>query len=416
MLRSAVLCATMGILAQVLPQGCPIGPGDGADLTPRKTIVTKASAPVSVNAADTVVLLATAAADVDGGAVSYNWLQVAGPGVSIVNASQASASFVSPSLLSDQTLRFIVTTINERGDVGRAEVSVLVLADPNYGDEQEQDTTGKPVARAGQDSEAVEGSAVTLDGTSSSGNQLTYSWKQLEGSTAEIAQANAAIATFEAPSFVAGGNNLLEFELEIRDYRGRGDTDQVSITVREAAEGADSHPRVKVKTSKGDFVIELDREKAPITVENFLIYVDDGFYDGTIFHRVIPEFVVQGGGFIRTDGKLEEKETRDPIAIEADNGLKNDRGTVAMARTNDPDSATSQFFVNLVDNDNLNPGGVSPEGYAVFGEVVEGMDVLDAIAEVSTGSQGGMQDVPDEDVELISIKRVASSGITVTEL
>lgn len=418
MLKSAVLCATMGILAQVLTQGCQLGLTEEPAKTQRKTIVTKASAPVSVSVADTVILVATATADVAGGAISYNWLQVAGFGVSIVNASRASASFVSPSLPSDQTLRFIITTINERGDVGRAEISILVLADPNYVAEQEQATgSGKPVARAGQDSEAEESSVVTLNGSSSSGNQLTYSWKQLEKSTVEIQDPNSDIATFEAPSFVVAGINQLEFELEVRDRRGRGDTDQVVITVFELT------PRVKVETSMGDFVIELNRDKAPLSVANFLVYVDDGFYDGTIFHRVISGFVAQGGGFIRNaQGDLDTKETNDPVAIEADNGLKNDRGTVAMARTNDPDSATSQFFVNLVDNDgtdgstNLNPGGVSPEGYTVFGLVVEGMDVVDAIGEAPTGSQGGMNDVPDDDIEIISIKRETSSGVTVIDL
>jgi len=149
-----------------------------------------------------------------------------------------------------------------------------------------------------------------------------------------------------------------------------------------------------LETSMGVIEIELDREKAPVTVRNFVRYVERGFFDGTAFHRVIPGFMVQGGGFM-PDGT--QKETRDPIKLEAGNGLKNDRGTVAMARTSDPDSATSQFFINLVDNDFLNsaPGN---RGYAVFGKVISGMDVVDEIAAVSTESRGSYDDWPVEDV------------------
>lgn len=143
---------------------------------------------------------------------------------------------------------------------------------------------------------------------------------------------------------------------------------------------------VTMKTSKGDIQIELFPEQAPISVENFLQYVDDGFYDGTVFHRVVPGFVIQGGG-MTSNGS--EKDNRQPIKNEADNGLKNDRSTLSMARTNVVDSATSQFFVNLVDNDFLNHGS-RDFGYAVFGRVTEGMDVVDAIGEVENNdpSQG----------------------------
>ena len=155
---------------------------------------------------------------------------------------------------------------------------------------------------------------------------------------------------------------------------------------------------VVIKTSLGDFKIELDAEKAPITVENFLGYVDDGYYNGTIFHRVIPDFMIQGGGF---SPDMKQKDTREPIKNESSNGLKNDLGTVAMARTNDPHSATSQFFVNLKDNDFLNRGA----GYAVFGRVSEGMDVIDEIAKVKTGQRGAHGDVPDTDVAIESAAR-----------
>ncbi len=156
-------------------------------------------------------------------------------------------------------------------------------------------------------------------------------------------------------------------------------------------------PRVKLQTSHGDMVIQLDAEKAPKTVENFVAYVNDGFYNGTIFHRVIPGFMIQGGGF---DQDFNQKPTREPIANEADNGLKNNRYTIAMARTNDPHSATAQFFINVADNDFLNHTAPNPNGwgYAVFGEVVEGTDVADQIVGVKTGNRGFHQDVPVENV------------------
>jgi peptidyl-prolyl cis-trans isomerase B (cyclophilin B) len=148
--------------------------------------------------------------------------------------------------------------------------------------------------------------------------------------------------------------------------------------------------------------IELNADAAPVSVKNFLEYAQNGYYDGTIFHRVIKDFMVQGGGM---DKELKPKPNNDPIINEAANGLKNDRGTLAMARTADPDSATSQFFINHADNDFLNYTGPSPDkiGYAVFGRVTEGMDVVDAIAEVKTTSQGYYDDVPAEPVEILSV-------------
>ncbi|MFJ1756425.1 peptidylprolyl isomerase [Kitasatospora sp. NPDC088134] len=163
--------------------------------------------------------------------------------------------------------------------------------------------------------------------------------------------------------------------------------------------------KVKLSTNHGDIVIRLDAEKAPATVQNFLQYVTDGFYDGTVFHRVIDGFMVQGGGM---EPGLKRKETRAPIQNEADNGLKNTKYTVAMARTSDPHSATAQFFVNVADNAFLDHSGKNPQGwgYAVFGEVVEGQDVVDAIKSVRTGSHQGHADVPKEDVVLISAEVV----------
>jgi cyclophilin family peptidyl-prolyl cis-trans isomerase len=154
---------------------------------------------------------------------------------------------------------------------------------------------------------------------------------------------------------------------------------------------------VVLTTSMGNIEIKLATKEAPVTTENFLSYVEDDYFDGTIFHRVIPGFMIQGGGFT-PDGT--EKTTGDPIALESDNGLKNERGTIAMARTSNPGSATSQFFINLVDNAFLDKSSGS-DGYAVFGEVVEGMDVVDAIAGVKTSTKGAFQDWPEEDVVIL---------------
>ena len=159
---------------------------------------------------------------------------------------------------------------------------------------------------------------------------------------------------------------------------------------------------VRFETSLGAFTLELDADKAPVTVENFLSYVDDGFFDGLIFHRVIPGFMIQGGGMLPD---MSQKKNKPPIRNEATNGLKNDRGTIAMARTNDINSATAQFFINLSDNDFLNhaPGNY---GYAVFGKVVDGMDTIDLIAKERTGRRKGHDDVPVTDVVIASAKRV----------
>jgi len=154
---------------------------------------------------------------------------------------------------------------------------------------------------------------------------------------------------------------------------------------------------VTFKTNLGDFTLELFEDKAPKTVENFLSYVKDGFYDNTIFHRVIDGFMIQGGGFTPD---MEQKETKDTIENEANNGVANEKGTIAMARTNDPHSATAQFFINVNDNDFLNhtSESVSGWGYCAFGKVVEGMDVVEKIKSVKTGSHGYHQDVPLEPV------------------
>jgi peptidyl-prolyl cis-trans isomerase A (cyclophilin A) len=167
--------------------------------------------------------------------------------------------------------------------------------------------------------------------------------------------------------------------------------------------GAQS-PRVTITTNLGKIVLELDPAKAPKSVENFLAYVDSGFYDGTIFHRVIPGFMIQGGGHTKD---MQRKSTRPPVVNESKNGLSNLRGTVAMARTNDPDSATSQFFINSVDNSGGLDSGKTGDGvgYTVFGKVVEGLDVVDKISAVKTASVASNRDVPVEPIVIESIKR-----------
>jgi cyclophilin family peptidyl-prolyl cis-trans isomerase len=168
-----------------------------------------------------------------------------------------------------------------------------------------------------------------------------------------------------------------------------------------AADNAMANPRVVIKTSEGDITLQLFADKAPVTVANFLGYVDSGFYNGTIFHRVIPNFMIQGGGF-GTD--MKEKETGKAIANESSNRLSNTRGTIAMARTSDPDSATSQFFINQRTNDRLD-WAEGREGYTVFGEVIQGMDIVDFITTAPTTNVGGMGDVPRQPILIQEIVR-----------
>ena len=177
----------------------------------------------------------------------------------------------------------------------------------------------------------------------------------------------------------------------------------VTLVTAGASMAVAANPKVEMETSKGKFVIELFPEKAPETVKNFLNYVEAKFYDGTIFHRVIPNFMIQGGGFT---SDMKKKSAGTPIKNEADNGLKNERGTIAMARTGDPHSATAQFFINSVNNDFLNHKGKTQQGwgYVVFGKVIKGMDVVDAISSAKTVTRGGYRDIPAETIEIRSAR------------
>jgi peptidyl-prolyl cis-trans isomerase A (cyclophilin A) len=165
-----------------------------------------------------------------------------------------------------------------------------------------------------------------------------------------------------------------------------------------SAQGSAAAPRVKLATSQGDIVVELYPDKAPKTVENFLQYVRDQHYDGTVFHRVMSNFMIQGGGFTPD---LQQKPTKAPVPLEATNGLKNDRGAIAMARTSNPNSATSQFFINTVNNPNLNAPNPDGYGYTVFGKVVAGLDVVDKIRAVPVGDQGMHQNVPKTPITIL---------------
>lgn len=195
-------------------------------------------------------------------------------------------------------------------------------------------------------------------------------------------------------AIVAAGLVGLSAEINAQDAKPAADA-------KPAPAPASAKVKVTIETSKGNIELELDGAKAPISTANFVSYIKKGHYAGTIFHRVIPGFMIQGGGFT---ADMNQKATDAPIKNEASNGLKNDRGTISMARTSVPDSATSQFFINLVDNKGLdapNPDGV---GYAVFGKVTKGLEVVDAIAAVPTGVKAGMRDVPSETIEIKSAK------------
>ena len=184
-------------------------------------------------------------------------------------------------------------------------------------------------------------------------------------------------------------------------FNGLGALSRIFLGVAAAIalSSAQAQTKVLFQTNAGEFTVELDAEKASKTVDNFLHYVRDKHYDGTIFHRVIDGFMVQAGGF---NAAMIQKPTRPPIVLEANNGLRNERGTIAMARTNIPNSATSQFFINVVDNDNLNAPKPDGFGYAVFGKVVSGMDVIDKIRLVPVGNRSGMQNVPLQNVTITS--------------
>lgn len=264
-------------------------------------------------------------------------------------------------------------------------------------------------------SQAAVGETIDLAAAPSDDSTVTtglkYAWYQTSGHAVGLWNADTDTVEYIAPSVKT--DQTLKFRVDVRSAAGLlasaeytmillADPNAVPATDPNAL---DPFPQVKLTTSMGEIIVELNRDKAPLSTNNFLRYVDEGFYNGTVFHRVIADFVVQGGGF---DENFKQKTTHDPIANEANNGLKNIRASVAMARTNDPNSATAQFYVNLKANTDLDYTA-SNAGYAVFGKVISGMDVVDEIAKVKTGSKNGMSDVPLVNVVLQTAERVKAS-------
>ncbi len=315
---------------------------------------------------ESVTLGATSTGGV--GDIAFLWTQTAGPAVTTTEADTATPTFQAPDDLDvDTTLTFEVTATDNVGDTATDTVDVLVAADLK--------------ALAGDDQTVEPNLVVTLTGQAlGDSSTYTYAWTQTGGPAVTITDANAPTATFTAP--LVEQNTTLTFQLEVTDDQSQVATDTTTVLV--------DVPFVRFSTTMGEFVILLRPDAAPLGVANFLQYVNENFYEGLTFHRVIPESdpdndfaIVQGGGWFPD---LSQTMRRDPIPIESDNGLANDRGTVAYARTADPNSATSEFFINVTDNPEFtypNPDGY---GYAVFGKIVEGMDVVDAISLVPTHS------------------------------
>lgn len=318
MKRSISMIVALVLFAPCCPQGTPIDDGFPSDVS------ASAAAPATVVAGTTAEL--AGGVDAEGGNLTYRWFQTSGRVVQLQNADAPVASFTAPSMERDQTLTFRLDVLRGGQVVSSAEVTVLLLADPNY---------------AGPSGAGTGGGGTGNDGSGGGGS---------------------------------GGDPSNPF------------------------------PRVIIYTNRGNITVELDRERSPVTVQNFLRYVDDGFYSQTLIHRVVKDFVIQGGGY---DTSQNEKQTRGPIINEAKtSGLKNNRGTIGMARLSQKDSATSQWYINLKDNNDLDPGGAFDDaGYAVFGRVVAGMDVVDAIAQVPiTSVTGKFASLP---VDPIIVSRVS---------
>lgn len=390
-----VLVAAGGVICFLVLGGCPLLVGGGETGDPPAPLTVSADGPASVSVDETATLTATVG-DTAVAPLAFAWAQLAGPPITLRDASTATATFTAPSIELPRLATFRVTVTDAQGATGTATVEVIINGDPLFGLPPDFGTgqASVPVARAGDDREYGAGDPVELDGAASSGAELRYSWAQADGDDVGLTGTDQAVATFTAPAL--GADNAYMFELTVTDAFGRVATDVVTVTVVE-------RPEVQIDTTLGSFTVRLEPGRAPKTVANFLQYVEDDFYPGTIFHRVISDFVIQGGGF---EPGLEQKVTRAPIELEADNGLSNTRGTIAMARTSEPNSAAAQFYVNLVDNSaDLDPSDESP-GYTVFGEVIAGLDVVDAIAAVATETVDGFENVPETDVLITDVSRV----------
>jgi cyclophilin family peptidyl-prolyl cis-trans isomerase len=390
--------------------GCvpPIPPADNGNFPDRTPLTANITASDTNVVAGQRVSLEDADRLADDGTVAHSWSQTSGPGVKLQNANTREASFGAPSSPVDAIMTFVMSVSNSTGGFGSAEIALRVAADEDYvdpdgpadGSSGGETDDEEPVADAGQDQTVREFATVMLNGESSTGRSIVFSWTSLDAAIT-ITEPNSPTPSFTAPAFAEDGVNSYTFELRVTDDQGQFSTDQVIVTVLRSDDSQD-FPEVLLETSLGNMRVRLNRVAAPVTVANFLSYADSEFYDGLIFHRVISGFVIQGGGYFPG---LTEKPPNDPIVLETSDALLNERGTIAMARTSDPDSATSQFYFNLVDNPDLDPNA-SSEGYAVFGEITEGLEVMDAIGAVSTQMQNGFNDVPVNDILIIRIRRV----------
>lgn len=413
MLRITAFTCVLAAIVPLAPFGCPTS-STPTDQTPGSTergllavsaaaLDAETSQPLGKATFRKQVNLRAAAAAAVTPPVTYAWAQTAGPGVQISNPGQADATLTVPSVKEDAEVSFTVTASDAGGAVGRATVSFLVLADPNHTPYDWSTVVDPrmapgPEADAGARQRGAPGDTITLDGSDSTGNQLVYRWRQTSGRSVDLQDTDTVSPSFVVPEYNASAENWLVFELAVTDARNRTAKDTVRVLLGNPQWGTNE---VAVVTSKGEFRIELYPDQAPISVANFLDYVDDSFYDNLIFHRVISDFVIQTGGF---GPGLTRKTTGAPIKNESNNGLSNTRGTVAMARTTAPDSATSQWYVNLIDNTSLDYTSTQA-GYTVFGRVISGMDVVDAIGAVETESRQGFNDVPVEDVLVYRVYR-----------
>lgn len=317
---------------------------------------------------ETVVTLTGTAGD-GFGTRTASWTQKSGPAAQLADANAISTTFTAPSVAEPTTLTFELTVSDGSGATITDTVEVTVVA--------------SLTADAGGVVTVYPGAQVALQGSVvGGGGQVTYSWQQTDGESVTLTDANTATPSFSAPE--GEDDKTLVFELTVTDPNSDTDVDTVTITVHA--------PRVRFATTMGEFVILLRPDKAPIGVQNFMRYVNEDFYQGLIMHRVIQDFMAQGGGW---PPDFSQMERHDGIQIESNNGLSNVRASVAYARTSDPNSATSEFFVNLVDNTlagaqdgnaNLDYVDAQNPGYAVFGRIIEGMAVIDAMAQVATHS------------------------------
>ena len=318
------------------------------------------------------------------GQSSFAWLQTAGPDVVLDNPNSATPTFTVPDVEQTTTLTFELTVTDETNQTASDTVDVEIVLGFT--------------ALAGADQTVWPGQTVTLQGDAVGGEgDTTYEWRQTDGPNVVLTDPNAQSPMFAAP--LVEDDTTLTFELTATDEALDTATDTIDIVV--------DAPEVRFSTTMGDFVILLRPDAAPLGIENFLRYVNEDFYPGLIMHRVIPDFVVQGGGW---GPDLDQTYRYGGIPLESQNGLFNQRGWVAYARTADPDSASSEFYVNLIDNTDLDYISPQEPGYAVFGKIIEGMDVIDAMAKVETHDESPawdpnatFEDVPVVDIVIIDV-------------